>query len=277
MFRREFISKTTSAAVLPFVLPTPAVDFGFAQKRALGIMLNTVEQPMQSDFRQTLFQLKDMGYDYVEGGFYGDSLENFTKVLKDSGLKSLGHGGALGEMQQDLQSYINTALALEQKYLVCYYPWTVANNEIDKEKSYRAAEHLNALGRKIKNSGLDFCWHPHSFELRRLEGNTCALDILMENTDPEYVSLQMDTYWMVRGGEDPAALLKKYPGRTRIMHLKDMAEDESNACVGTGSMTFEPIIKEMRLQNIHYWTVEQESKNTNMECAKIASKFLNTF
>ncbi|GAB5476075.1 MAG: hypothetical protein Mars2KO_41740 [Maribacter sp.] len=240
----------------------------------MGIMLNSVATQMQSDYKGTLQRLKEWGYQYVEGDVYGGSLKNYASTLNEIGLQSLAHGGALGELLENYDHYLSVAETLKQKYVVCYYPWMVSNKDIDAEGSYEAARQLNKLGKRAKEAGFGFCWHPHNFEFKNVGNGLSPFSIIMNHTDPEYVSLQMDTYWMVKAGAKPTELLEEYPGRTCMFHLKDISDNGTNTCIGSGSIDFMKILTLAKSQGISYWTVEREQEQTTLICAKTASDSL---
>jgi len=234
----------------------------------IGIILNTVKDQMASDFEGTLRALRKMGYASLEGSHYGNSLNAYAKLVKSLGFSSIASGSSLGTLLQEYDDYIKVAETLEQGYIVCYYPWMVGNEEIDEKESYKTVKSLNSLGRRVKNSGFKFCWHPHNFEFREVGQGVRPFDIIMENTDPEYVSLQMDIYWVVKGGANPIDCLKKYPGRTKMFHVKDMAEDGSKACVGDGNIDFTEIVAFAQNTGVDHWVVEKEGPNSSLECAQ---------
>ena len=92
------------------------------------------------------------------------------------------------------------------------------NLHIDDVK--KAIAVFNTAGKLLYENGLKFCYHPHGYEFRPYEGGT-LFDYMVKNTDPKYVNYEMDVFWVKQPGQDPVALLKKYPTRFRMLHLKD--------------------------------------------------------
>jgi len=102
------------------------------------------------------------------------------------------------------------------------------------------------------------------------------IEYLMENTDEELVKLEMDIYWVKKGGADPLEVLKKYQGRVKIMHVKDMANEESQdfACPGSGIIDFAPIFAEGKKQGVKHYFVERDNVKNGMACLKTSSEYL---
>ena len=277
MIRREFIYNASVASlgapwmINKYLLSKPTVKF------PVGIILNTVAREMKADHVGTLRQLKEFGYQYLEGSYYGSSAAEYKRLVDDVGLKCIAGGSAMGNLDQDLGSYLKTAETLEYQYLVCYYPWLTSNDEIDLPASYQAAENLNRLGRIIKQAGFSFAWHPHNWEFIPGKGGQRAFDIIMQNTDPEFVSLELDLYWVVKGGSDAIAEMNQYPGRTKLFHVKDMGKDEDRkiVCVGEGQIDFKQVFQYAKDHGIGYWLVENETPESSIECAGKAIEHVN--
>ncbi|MES1197749.1 MAG: TIM barrel protein [Chitinophagaceae bacterium] len=113
------------------------------------------------------------------------------------------------------------------------------------------------------------CYHAHGYEFQPYEGGT-LLDYIFKNTNPEYVSFEMDIFWIHFGGGDPVALLKKYGDRWKLMHLKDMrrgtkkdltglTSDDSNVPLGEGELDIPGILKEANRIGIKHFFIEDES------------------
>jgi sugar phosphate isomerase/epimerase len=128
---------------------------------------------------------------------------------------------------------------------------------------------LIKAGKILKDNGLTFCYHAHGYEFQPHENGT-LLDYLIKNTNPEYVSFEMDIMWIHFGGGDPAALLKKYGNRWKLMHVKDLKKGtpkdltggtstENDVAVGTGELDIPAIIKEAKKVGIKHYFIEDES------------------
>lgn len=140
-----------------------------------------------------------------------------------------------------------------------------------------AAERLNKVGMRLKEEGLSFTWHNHHVEFVEIEGKT-AYDWVVQYADPAWVNMQMDIYWVYKGNYDPLSLINKYPGRFKLLHIKDMdrtKEKEMN-CPGEGEIDFKGIFQQWEQAGIAYATVENERNKAGIHCAQISLEFLKS-
>lgn len=267
--RRAFMKKALlSTAALSMI----DIPFAFsAGKRKYGIILNTVDEAMKSDYKATLKQLAELGYKYLEGGVYGDSPKAYAKFVKSIGLRVVAGGSAVADLQENFDKYIENANALKSEYIACYWPWLSSAEHLTREECLEAADRLNGLGKKVKQEGFRLTWHNHNKEFVDLNGKM-PFDLLMENTDPDYVGVQMDLYWVRKGGQDPIDLIKKYPGRFDMYHVKDMdnTSERGITCVGEGGIDFKEIFKYDELSGVKYKIVENERATEGMHCATVS-------
>jgi len=122
------------------------------------------------------------------------------------------------------------------------------------------AKLFNKFGAALRKRGFDFGYHNHSFEFQKFDGKY-GLDILWENSDPNLVKSELDTYWVQHGGEDPVAYMKKLGKRIMLLHMKDMAAgpEKRFAEVGTGILDFKAIVKAAPSTGAKWYIVEQDS------------------
>ncbi|MEM9327420.1 MAG: sugar phosphate isomerase/epimerase [Bacteroidota bacterium] len=275
MNRRTFINHSTAIGLLSHGALYGAC-FGQSESRyPIGLIMNTVKKEMAADYKGTLKALREMGYEYLEGGHFGGSKKKYRRYCKDLGFRNVCGGSSMGALMDRYDEFMETADALEYEFLICYYPWLHGNDEIDVEASYVAAENLNALGKKTKESGFRLAWHPHNWEYLPDDNGQTPLGVIMENTDPEYVALEMDLYWAVKAGADPIKIMETYPGRTELFHVKDLSGvDQSIACVGEGTIDFPAILDFAREQEIKYWIVENETEASDLACARVSAQHL---
>ena len=137
----------------------------------------------------------------------------------------------------------------------------------------KAVEDFNSAGKILKDSGLIFCYHAHGYEFQPYQDGT-LLDYIIKNTNPEYVSFEMDIFWIQFGGGDPVSLLKKYGNRWKLMHLKDLKKGtkkdltggtstENDVPLGTGEVDIPSILKEAKKISIQHYFIEDESNYVN--------------
>jgi sugar phosphate isomerase/epimerase len=106
-------------------------------------------------------------------------------------------------------------------------------------------------------AGLAFAYHNHDFEFVDYNGEN-GYNIIMRETDPALVKLQMDLYWIMHSSKlGPSDLFKKQPGRFVMWHIKDMdkvSRDYSE--LGNGSIDFTVILPEASRAGLQYY-IEQ--------------------
>ena len=130
------------------------------------------------------------------------------------------------------------------------------------------------MGEKCKEAGLTFAYHNHAFEFEKLE-DSVPYDILLENTDPELVTMQLDLYWMVYGGFRPVDYFDWFPGRFKLWHVKDMDKrnDEETTEVGRGIINFQSIFRKKDQAGMEYAFVEQEHFKTDDHILSVKTSY----
>lgn len=200
---------------------------------------------VSESYTKLLKDLADMGYTSVEtanydnGKFYGRTPQQFKEDCKKAGLKVLSAHTNRGLSDQELASgdfteamkwwkqCIADHKAAGMEYIVC--PWMGVPKTM--KDLLTQCKYLNEIGKLCKQSGIKFGYHNHSHEFQKVEGKT-MYDVMLENTDPEYVFFEMDVFWTVWGQNSPVNYFKKYPGRFKMFHIKDYREIGQSGMVG---------------------------------------------
>jgi sugar phosphate isomerase/epimerase len=136
------------------------------------------------------------------------------------------------------------------------------------------------MGKKCKEAGLQLLYHNHNFEFEKNKNGVVPIEYFLENLDPEYVNFEIDLYWAVKAGADPVAYFKKYPGRFKMWHVKDMDDQGRFAPVGTGTIDFARILQNKEVSGMQYYIVEQDQTYDGMnpiEAMKISHDGLTKF
>ncbi len=257
--RRRFLQ--FSAAALP-LLSTEA----FAQQRTpVGLQLSTVSKMAKADLPGTLKQIRGIGYDEVELYSVGYTMPpaELRKMVIDAGL--LPPASAHFEYA-DLPGQLEYAKALGVRYAIC--PMLPKSQWMSADGFHTAAKQLNVWGKRASDMGLQFGFHNHDYEFRPF-GDTTGFDILIGETDPKLVSLEMDCYWIAQSGHDPVQMLNRLGRRVRMIHLKDRLPgfgpsfDMGDASahfteVGTGSIDWPSIIATTRKIGVEHYFVEHD-------------------
>lgn len=135
------------------------------------------------------------------------------------------------------------------------------------------AEQFNEMGEACRDAGLQFGYHNHDFEFETMEGTT-PMDIILEETDPELVVIEMDIYWWIDGGADPLAYIERYPGRFPLCHVKDRTADGEMVDVGDGAIDFAAIFERSDEAGLEHYFVEHDEPEDPMETVQRSYEYL---
>jgi len=236
----------------------------------LGVQTYTFRRSIGNDPAKVLDTIKMLGFTEVEGGGGRIAPEDFKKLCDERGISIPSTGADYGQLVSAPDSVVMRAKALGAKYVMC--AWIPHENGVlTLENAKKAVDDFNKAGKFLKDNGLILCYHAHGYEFQPYEDGT-LLDYIVKNTNTEYVSFEMDIFWIQFGGGDPVALLKKYGDRWKLMHLKDMRKgikkdltggtsQENDVAFGTGQMDIPAILKEAKKAGIKHYFIEDESSN----------------
>lgn len=264
----------------------------FSQKKWGGMTLYTVRNEMGKDPKNTLKQVADLGYKYIEavdykdGKFYGMTPDEFKSYLKSLGLQPISiHMGSM--TLDNANKLIADVKAAGFKYFIAPVPpmgmfkFDPKTRTLGMEGTVeKLAEILNTIAQKVHAAGLEFLYHNHDFELKPNKDGVVVLDYLLEHLDPKFVNFQMDLYWVTKAGADPVAYFQRYPGRFKIWHVKDMDSQERFAPVGQGKIDFKRILANKKLSGMKYYIVEQDQTFDGLQpldAIKISKEGLKKF
>jgi sugar phosphate isomerase/epimerase len=254
----------------------------FAQN--IGLQLYSLRNEFKKDVPGTLAKIKEWKITLIEGGgSYGLPMEEYKNLLKQNNLTMASVGAGFEELEKDPQKVVDNAKAFGAKYVMCaWVPHKEGN--FTMEEINRAINVFNSAGKVLADNGIKLCYHPHGYEFRPYENGT-MFDYIVQKTDPRYVNFEMDVFWVKHPGQDPVALLKKYPNRFLMLHLKDRepgtkgnqegrAPDETNVVLGKGDVGIETIMKQAKKIGIKYYFIEDESPKS-VEQIPESLKFLS--
>jgi sugar phosphate isomerase/epimerase len=256
------------AAAFAVVAVEKTVGTGASFKGPVGLQLYSLRNQFAKDVPGTLDLVKKMGFKYVEtAGTYGKSAEDFKKMLDERGLVAIGGHFGFDRYEKDPEAVAKEAAALGLKFAGC--AWIPHKAEFDDEECKHAADVFNKAGEALAKYGIKFYYHTHGYEFQP-RGEGTLFDTLVTSTKPEFVTFQMDVTWVVHPGQDPAKLLKKYPNRWALMHIKDLkkgvphnlsggTDKENDVCVGTGQTDWPATMKAAAEVGVQWYFVEDES------------------
>lgn len=233
----------------------------------LGIAAYTFRNEFPKGVEQTLDIIQELGFKEYEGGTAGLTPEEFKKLCAERGISIPSTGTGFEQLEENPQAVADRVKALGAKYVMC--AWIPHNGDFTKENADRAIKAFNEGGKVLKENGIIFKYHVHGYEFQPY-GDGTLLDYIIENTNPEYVALQMDVMWTHFGGGDPVALLKKYGDRWVSLHLKDFRKGapkdmtgltgpENDVPLGTGELDIPGILRESNKIGIKHMFIEDES------------------
>ncbi len=243
-----------------------------AMEKEMAVQLYSVRDLIGSpelyakNHEEVLKAIADMGYTAVEAANYGNGLlygvtpEQFKADVEAAGLKVLSSHTSKGLSEAELESgdfseslkwwdeTIAAHKAAGMKYIVC--PYMSVPETLKDLKTY--CEYYNEIGRRCKAAGMEFGYHNHSHEFQKVEGEV-MMEYMLENTDPELMFFQMDVYWAVYGHVSPVEFFNKYPGRCKVLHIKDAKEIGQSGMVG-----FDAIFNNADVAGVKDFIVEVE-------------------
>ena len=225
----------------------------------IGVQLYSVRDEMQRDMSATLAQVARIGYKEVEfAGYFGRSPEEVRAMLAQYGLSSPSAHIPLDAMRADPAAVAASAKTIGHEYVVVpYLPEEARRTLADW---HGIARTLNDLGGQMSRAGLKLAYHSHDFEFAPIEG-TVPYDILVGETDPALVKLEIDLYWATKAGQDPVAWFARQPGRFPLVHVKDSrgAPNNEMAPVGSGTIDWKRIFAHRAEAGIQHYIVEHDT------------------
>jgi sugar phosphate isomerase/epimerase len=224
----------------------------------VALQLYSIKELTEVDFLGTLDKVAQIGYDGVEfAGYFNTTAKDLRKALDGYGLKAAGSHVGIDALNKELNREIDYALEIGSPYLIC--PGIPLEMRSSTDDYRRTAELFNSIGARCKENGLQFGYHNHDFEFLKFDG-AFGLDLLVDNTQPELLFVELDTFWVEYSGLRSVDFIEKYKERCRILHIKDMKslEDKRNTEVGSGVMDFKWIVSAGQKIGVKWYTIEQE-------------------
>ncbi|MDY6913218.1 MAG: sugar phosphate isomerase/epimerase [Planctomycetota bacterium] len=229
------------------------------------------------EIAETMKKVADIGYEAVQlSGIGPVDPQELAKVISDNGLTIAATHVEWNQFLNDLDTVIE-----EHKLWNCTHP-AIGGLPIDyysAEGLKRFVDELGGVAEKLVKAGMDFSYHNHSHEFGRYGGKTW-LEMLYEQTAPEHLKAEIDTYWIQHGGGDPAEWIRKCAGREPLLHLKDMAieppKEQRFAEVGEGNLNWSAILTAAAESGVEWYIVEQDLcyERSPFECLAISYRNL---
>jgi sugar phosphate isomerase/epimerase len=224
-------------------------------KFPIALQPYTVRDELSRDYLGTLTRVAAIGYQGVELGPppAGVSVETFKQHMERIGLRVIGAHAGIEQLTGGLEAQLDYLHEVGGAYLALSHRFASRQEVLD------AALLFNRIGERCRAGGAQLLYHNHNWEFTRFDGDY-AIDLLIAATDPELVKFELDTYWVRRGGEDPAEYLRRLHGRCPLLHIKDMepGEEQYFAEIGEGVLDFAAIFQEAEAAGTEWLVVEQD-------------------
>jgi sugar phosphate isomerase/epimerase len=302
--RREFLAASGHLGlVVAATVMLPRLALGEAMGLSPGIQLYTVREDLVKDAPGTLKQLYDIGFREVETASFGEyTVKEFRRLLHEAGLKV--PSAHLNLNAPDLGPVFEEAHILGANYATSSslatgnlpHPATTAPGgqrpamaPLGLEGFTKLAAQMNDIAARAKAAGLQYAYHNHNYEFEKMPDGSYGYDVLVDNTDHELVKFEIDCGWMCAGGADPVAYFMRYPGRFKMIHVKEFEamskpsislhgpDRPKGVDLGSGFIDYKPIFAAAKKAGIEHAFSEQENPFpvSQIASAKTAYAFLH--
>lgn len=271
--RRQFL-KRSSATMLVASTGLSLRAFAEGLHLPLGLQLYSVREMLPKDYQGTLDMVGRLGYKEVEAaGFYNKSAAEVKQDMEKAKLKCVSAHYPMDNLQKNFDSIVQFHKELGAEYIICSSPGFRNPGAGGRERVRTMddwrwnADQFNSFGAKASAAGLRFGYHNHTPEFVSTEGAVPYLELL-KRTDPAHVTMELDCGWAVVSGANPVELLRDYPTRISMLHLKDFVKPATqttnrdafkNTELGRGFIDYGPIFAQAaKSGHVKHAFVEQE-------------------
>jgi sugar phosphate isomerase/epimerase len=269
MNRRSFLGMISAATILGSRISWAADD---RKLDKIGLQLYTVRSLMKNDFEGTIAKVAAVGYREVEfAGLFDRSPQDVRKILDNNGLAAPASHVDYKTVEGDWPKALDAAHTLGQSFIVCPF---IDESMRTPEGWKRVADTLNRAGEASKNAGIQLAYHNHNWEFKTDQGQM-PYEILLSNTDPNLVKMEMDLFWIIKGKQDPLTYFNRFPGRFPLVHVKDMKKDGEMTEVGSGVIDFKKIFAQSEKAGIQHYFVEHDEPKDPIASVKTSYDYLS--
>jgi len=273
--RRDFLESSSALALGAFLLPSGLSPDVSKKVKNVGLQLYTFRKELTADATGTLKQIAELGIKQIEsassnkGHYYGLSAKEMKKICDGLGM-TLRSGHI--HLDNKWQETIAEGAESGQEYMICA---SMSTNGQTVDNYKKVADTFNKAGEDCKKMNLKFGHHNHAYEFESADGKV-LYDVLLENTDPELVHMELDLGWVVAAGKDPYDYFTRFPGRFPLWHLKDMdLQKKQSTEFGKGGLDVVGMLKHGKQAGLKYFFVEQEEyASTPLESMRFNMEYL---
>ena len=260
--RRTFVAASAAALALED-----------KQLKTFGAQLYSLRTIIDKDPLTVLKGLEEAGY--TEAEVIRANMDKIWSALKQTKLKPVSLHIDTQMFTKDIDKLNPTLDDAKQRgfsYVVCPYIAPQDRGGVDVIK--KLADTLNKAGQRCKSAGINLCYHNHAFEFEPVKEGGNLLDVLMKNTDPKLVGLELDIMWAKVGGVEPVKVFEQYKGRIPLVHMKNVkagigpqynerVPKEAFEEVGKGVIEIGPVLKAAQKAGAKHFFVEQDQTPGN--------------
>ncbi len=241
----------------------------------LGMVSYTYRNSFPKNFEATLDTIKAFGINNIEfSNLFGQTPEKIREMLDARGMYCTSYGVSYDDAINKTHEVGRVAKVLGAEFV--RVAWLGLKEPLTVMYVEKIAQDFNAIGGILKSGyDLNFCYHNHGYEFTAHEGGS-LFDLIVRKTDPAKVNFELDILWAHIADADPSLLLKKYPDRFMLMHVKDLKKGtphgfsgktdvNNDVALGTGEVNIAEILKVARKSGIKYYYIEDESSNVNQQ------------
>lgn len=234
-----------------------------------GMVSFTYRNSLAKNMPLALDTLQGMGIKDMEfSNLFGKKAADIRQLLDQRGMKCSSFGVNYSDLIDKTREVGENAKALGAAYV--RVAWIPHSGTFDLALAKKTVEDFNKVGKILKDEfGLTFCYHNHGYEFFPFENGT-YMDYIIQNTNPDYVSFEIDVLWAFFPGVNPAALISKYPKRFKLMHIKDLRKGivgdftgatarDNDVALGAGQLDMPAILKAAKKSGIKHYYIEDES------------------
>jgi sugar phosphate isomerase/epimerase len=229
----------------------------------------TYRREFAIDVPTTLDAIRALGVTDMEfSSLFGHDAAAIRGWLDERDLACSTFGASYADVKERLEEVAASATTLGARHVrVASIPF---EGDFTPELARAAIKVFDGVGARLRDEhGLVFCYHNHGFEFVPYEDGT-LYDLIVQGTDPDLVSFELDILWAYFPGHDPAQLLRRYPERFRLMHLKDLRHgvvgdrsghtaQENDVALGDGQLNLPEILRAAHETRIEHYYIEDES------------------
>lgn len=283
MINRRFFLKASAGAAFgglifsgagcaPDATDEQATDTGSRKLERIGVQLYTVRSLLRNDFEGTLRQVAGVGYNEFEfAGLYDRSPEEVRALLDELNVTAPSAHVSFDRVRDNLDEVIAEGKTMGYQYIIVPSLPGEIRSSLDGFRN--VAEVLNNAGERLQAEGMRAGYHNHAFEFEEIDGQL-PYNVLLEQTDPNLVDMEVDLFWMKSAGHDPLAYFEQYPGRFALSHVKDMTEAGEMASVGQGTVDFAQIFSRSDQSGMKHYIVEHDNPDDAMQSITASFAYL---